>query len=85
MKDIGKMSIQDIEAELKKRKEIEEQEKQEKALRTLPFDLERHQKFLKDIQSIVKDEIDGIGNDNKHWIYEATLEYVFGKEIWKAF
>lgn len=84
MKDISQMSIQDIEAELKKRKDVQEQKEKEDALKTMPFDSERHQKFLDDIKNIIEEEIDGRGKDTEHWIYEATLEYVFGKQIWKA-
>lgn len=78
MTDINKLSIEELEAELKKRKEKSDLDSIPKPLENIDIDA---------IKKIAQDELEHItksgqnSKDIEHWMYEAVMESVYGKDI----
>jgi hypothetical protein len=81
IKDFNKLSDDEVEKLL-----AERNKHKEKALipKPLPYDKERHEKFVSDINDIFQEEARGEGKESEHWIFEATLQYVFGPKVFDA-
>lgn len=80
MSNITKLSTEELERELAARKASKDEQEKPKPLPNPDF------KALQDscIACIAKIEKEGDPEgDYKHWIYEAGMEAVFGKDVWK--
>jgi hypothetical protein len=74
------ISTNDLEAELKKRKEAEK-------VLSIPAQLEKQD--FGPLQEICQNYIDGLASrgyadeDYHHYIYETAMECIFGKKVWQ--
>lgn len=81
IKDFNNLSDSEVEKLLAERQKHKEKPSIPKPL---PYNKERHDTFTKDINDIFKEEARGEGKDSEHWIFEATLKYVFGNEVFES-
>lgn len=73
-KKLEEYSVEELEAAIEKKKLT-------KKIEFVPFDVNRYEKFLKEINEITQDIINGDDKDSEHWIYEATLKYAYGENV----
>jgi len=81
IKDFNNLSDEELARLIAERKKYKEKNETPKPLE---FDKERHDKFIEDINAIFIEESQGEGKDSEHWIFESTLRYVFGKDVFEA-
>lgn len=81
IKDFNNLSDNEVEKLLAQRQKHKEKTSIPKPL---PYDKERHEKFVSDINDIFQEEASGEGKDAEHFIFEATLQYVFGPKVFDA-
>lgn len=65
---------------------VQRQKHKEKASipKPLVYDKERHDKFVSEINDIFEEEARGEGKDAEHFVFEATLQYVFSPKVFDA-
>lgn len=78
MNNLENYSVEELEKALEKKRA---QENFKNKLKIVPFNQERYESFVKEINEIVQEEIQGIGKDHDHWTYEASLKFVFGPDV----
>lgn len=82
MTDLSKISIEDMEKELEKRKLAAKNIKEN--IKPLPFDAQKYQAFEKFVKNVVDDILNKEDReDDKHYVYEEALQLVYGKDIFE--
>lgn len=77
MPNLNKITTEDLEKELARRREKKGILAQ---LKPVAFDEKRHEDFVKFVEESVYEDVNGCGKDIDHYIYEGAVQYVFGDD-----
>jgi hypothetical protein len=78
MNNLDNYSVEELEKALEAKKA---QANFKNKLKIAPFNQKRYESFVKEINTIVIEDIQNNDSDTSQWIYEATLKFVFGPDV----